>query len=108
MFRQQFWGTLALSIPTLVWAPMLQRWFHYTAPAFPGARLIPALFGTAVYFYGGWVFIRGAKGELEARLRRIEAALDGILKRLEGNGVLQQLQRGVYTPGPVISGIPRR
>ena len=68
MFRQQFWGTLALSIPTLVWAPMLQRWFHYTAPAFPGARLIPALFGTAVYFYGGWVFIRGAKGELEARL----------------------------------------
>ena len=68
MFRQKFWGTLALSIPTLVWAPMLQRWFHYTAPAFPGARLIPALFGTAVYFYGGWVFIRGAKGELEARL----------------------------------------
>ena len=68
MFRQKFWGTLALSIPTLVWAPMLQRWFHYTAPAFPGARLISALFGTAVYFYGGWVFIRGAKGELEARL----------------------------------------
>src|SRR5690242_6644542 len=68
MFRKKFWGTLALSIPTLVWAPMLQHWFHYTAPTFPGARLIPAVFGTGVYFYGGWVFIRGAKAELEARL----------------------------------------
>jgi Cu2+-exporting ATPase len=68
MFRKKFWGTLALSIPTLVWAPMLQEWFHYAAPTFPGARLIPALFGTGVYFYGGWIFIRGAKDELEARL----------------------------------------
>jgi predicted transcriptional regulator of viral defense system len=34
-------------------------------------------------------------------------ACDRILKRLEGNGVLQQLQRGVYTPGPLITGMPR-
>jgi len=31
-----------------------------------------------------------------------------ILKRLESNGVLQELQRGEYVPGPLISGIPRR
>jgi len=68
MFRQKFWGTLSLSIPTLIWAPMIQRWFHYTAPAFPGARFIPAIFGVAVFFYGGWVFIAGAKRELEDRL----------------------------------------
>lgn len=67
MFRQKFWGTLALSIPTLVWAPMLQRWFHYAAPTFHGARLIPAIFGAGVFFYGGWVFIRGARSELADR-----------------------------------------
>ncbi|HKT08778.1 MAG TPA: heavy metal translocating P-type ATPase [Gemmatimonadaceae bacterium] len=67
MFRKKFWGTLALSIPTLLWAPMLQHWFHYAAPTFPGARFIPAIFGAAVFFYGGWVFIRGAKDELADR-----------------------------------------
>ena len=67
MFRKKFWGTLALSIPTLIWAPMLQRWFHYTAPTFQGARFIPVIFGAAVFFYGGWVFISGAKSELADR-----------------------------------------
>ena len=34
-------------------------------------------------------------------------ASERILKRLENSGVLQQLQRGEYVPGPLISGIPR-
>ena len=29
MFREKFWGTLLLSIRTLVWAPMIQHWFGY-------------------------------------------------------------------------------
>jgi P-type Cu2+ transporter len=69
MFRQKFWGTLLLSIPTLIWAPMIQHWFRYTAPG--GAvtsRWVPAIFGTLVFVYGGWVFITGAAGELRARL----------------------------------------
>ena len=32
MFRQKFWGTLLLSVPTIVWAPMIQQWFGYAAP----------------------------------------------------------------------------
>src|SRR5262245_47733257 len=69
MFRQKFWGTLALSIPTIVWAPMIQHWFHYEAPGGPVAsRWIPAVFGTAVFCYGGWVFIKGAAGEIRDRL----------------------------------------
>ena len=32
------------------------------------ARWIPALFGTLVFVHGGWVFVRGAVGELAARL----------------------------------------
>ena len=69
MFRQKFWGTLLLSIPTVIWAPMIQHWFGYTAPGGPVAsRWVPAMFGTLVSVYGGWVFIRGALSELHARL----------------------------------------
>ena len=68
MFRQKFWGTLLLSIPTLVWAPMIQHWFGYTAPGGAVAsRWIPAVFGSLVYAYGGWVFLRGARRELADR-----------------------------------------
>lgn len=67
MFRKKLWGTLALSIPTLIWSPMLQQWLHFVAPTFPGAHYIPALFGTLVFTYGGWVFIKGARAELAAR-----------------------------------------
>src|ERR671925_212270 len=49
MFRQKFWGTLVLSIPTIIWAPMIQHWFHYEAPGGPRvSRWLPAIFGTAV------------------------------------------------------------
>jgi len=69
MFRQKFWGTLLLSIPTIVWAPMTQHWFGYEAPGGPAAsRWVPAIFGTAVFAYGGLVFIRGAIGEIRDRL----------------------------------------
>lgn len=68
MFRDRFWISLALTIPALVWEPMLQEWFGYTAPQFPGSTYIPAIFGTAVFFYGGWVFLKGAWSELSNRL----------------------------------------
>jgi P-type Cu2+ transporter len=69
MFRDKFWGTLLLSVPTVVWAPMVQHWFGYEAPGGPAAsRWVPALFGTLVFAYGGLVFIKGAIGELRDRL----------------------------------------
>ena len=69
MFRQKFWGTLLLSIPTVIWAPMIQHWFRYEAPGGPVAsRWIPAFFGTLVFAYGGWVFIQGAASEIRDRL----------------------------------------
>ncbi len=69
MFRDKFWGTLLLSIPTIIWAPMIQAWFGYAAPGGAMAsRWVPAIFGTAVFAYGGWVFIRGALGEIRDRL----------------------------------------
>ena len=68
MFRDKFWISLLLTLPTLVWGHMLQRALRYTAPVFPGSHWIPALFGTAVFAYGGTPFIRGAVRELKDRL----------------------------------------
>ena len=59
MFRDRFWITLFLSIPTLVWSSMVQQMVGFRAPAFPGSQYVPALFGTAVYLYGGLVFVNG-------------------------------------------------
>ncbi len=68
MFRDKFWVSLLLTVPTLVWGHMLQSALGYTAPHFPGSMWIPPLFGTAVFLYGGWVFIQGAIRELKDRL----------------------------------------
>ena len=68
MFRHKFWISLLLTVPTLVWGHMLQNLVRYTPPPVPGARLIPAVFGTVVFVYGGWPFVQGAIRELRARL----------------------------------------
>ena len=68
MFRDKFWISLLLTLPTLVWGHMLQRVFGYHAPMFPGSQWIPAVFGTAVFAYGGWPFLQGAQRELKDRL----------------------------------------
>jgi P-type Cu2+ transporter len=67
MFRTRFWVCLALTVPALIWEPMLQDWFGYRAPVVPGAAFIPAIFGTAVFVYGGWIFLQGAWRELADR-----------------------------------------
>jgi Cu2+-exporting ATPase len=68
MFRDKFWISLLLTLPTLVWGHMLQSALSYTAPHFPGSHWIPAVFGTAVFVYGGTPFLQGAVRELKDRL----------------------------------------
>lgn len=47
---------------------MIQHWFGYQALGGPEAsRWISAAFGTLVFSDGGWVFIKGATGELADR-----------------------------------------
>ena len=68
MFRDKFWISLALTIPTLVWGHMLQTALGYAAPAFPGVAYVPAVFGSAVFLYGGLPFLNGAVQEIRDRL----------------------------------------
>jgi P-type Cu2+ transporter len=68
MFRDKFWISLLLTIPTLIWGHMLQSALGYRAPAFTGSTYLPALFGIAVFLYGGTPFLRGAVRELRDRM----------------------------------------
>jgi hypothetical protein len=67
MFRSRFWLTLALSVPVVFFSQMFQDLLGYEAPVFPGSRWIPAVLGTAIFFYGGWPFLTGAVSEIRSR-----------------------------------------
>jgi P-type Cu2+ transporter len=67
-FRSRFWLSLALTVPVVVWSPHVEMLLGYRAPTFPGSAWIPTVLGTAVFGYGGLVFLLGAWGELRARL----------------------------------------
>jgi P-type Cu2+ transporter len=68
MFRDKFWLSFILTIPVVFWSDHIQQLLGYSAPTFPGSDWIPPALGTAIFFYGGWVFIRGALHELHDRL----------------------------------------
>jgi P-type Cu2+ transporter len=67
MFRDRFWLSLALTIPVVLYSEMIQEWFGYTAPSFPGSDWIPPLLGTVIFFYGGSPFLLGAAREIRDR-----------------------------------------
>src|SRR5437016_236962 len=67
MFRRKFWVSLALTVPTVVYSSMVQDWLGYTPPQFSGHTIVAPLFGTAVFVWGGPVFLRGGWDELRAR-----------------------------------------
>jgi Cu2+-exporting ATPase len=67
VFRDKFWLSFALTIPVVLWSSDVQHWLGYTAPSFPGSNWISPILGTVIFFYGGLVFIRGARNELADR-----------------------------------------
>jgi Cu2+-exporting ATPase len=67
MFRDRFWVTVALTVPIVVSSTMIQDWFGYSLPDFPGDGLVQPVLGTVVFVYGGRVFLEGAWHEVRAR-----------------------------------------
>jgi len=63
MFRDRFWLSLALTIPVVFYSEMIQEWFGYTAPDFPGSDWLAPVLGTAIFIYGGSPFLKGAVQE---------------------------------------------
>ncbi len=67
MFRRRFWVNLLLTIPVLLFSPMLQKWLGFSMPEFPGSRWIGPAFALAIFFYGGLPFIQMAIPEVRSR-----------------------------------------
>jgi Cu2+-exporting ATPase len=67
IFRDKFWLSLALTIPVVLLSYDVSTWLGYELPVLPGIEFAPALLGTIVFAYGGFVFLRGAQGELRDR-----------------------------------------
>ncbi len=67
-FAKKFWISALLTIPVVLYSGILEELFNFSAPEFPGSRYISLLFGSVVFFYGGLVFLKGAIGELRAKL----------------------------------------
>ena len=67
MFRDRFWLSVLLTVPILIWSGMVQDWLGFTAPSFPLAERIPAIFGLIVFVYGGAPFLKGGVTEVRDR-----------------------------------------
>ncbi|HEY8475657.1 MAG TPA: HAD-IC family P-type ATPase, partial [Chloroflexota bacterium] len=67
VFRRRFWICLILTIPILLYSELFHQVFGLVPPTFPGSRFVPLVFSTAVFLYGGSVFLRGAVSEWRRR-----------------------------------------
>lgn len=67
MFRKRFWWSLILSIPVLIYSPMIQQWLNFTAPDFPSSVWIPFVFSLVIFGYGGIPFLKMAIPEIQNR-----------------------------------------
>jgi Cu2+-exporting ATPase len=67
-FRKRFWISLVLTLPILALSPMLQKLVGLReAIHFPGDVYVLFGFSSAVFWYGGWPFLKGFVDELKTR-----------------------------------------
>jgi Cu2+-exporting ATPase len=67
-FRKRFWISLVLSVPILLLSPMIQQFLGLgKSLQFTGDLYINFLFSTAVFFYGGWPFLKGFFKEIHQK-----------------------------------------
>ena len=57
-FRKRFWVSTLISIPILIFSPMLQEFFGYDW-LLPGNQWWLFGLSSIVYFWGGWPFLKG-------------------------------------------------
>ena len=67
-FRKRFWIALVLTVPILMLSPLLQKLFGLR-DAFSLFSDLNVLFGfsSAVFWYGGWPFLKGLYDELKSK-----------------------------------------
>jgi len=67
-FRRRFWISLALTVPVVALAPMIQQWLGLEETLrFPGDGSVQFAFATVIFIYGGWPFLKGLADELRQK-----------------------------------------
>jgi Cu2+-exporting ATPase len=67
-FLKKFWVVLVLTVPLILYSDLPESFLGWSAPHFPGSQYVLALLGSIVFFYGGFVFLKGAWDELKSRM----------------------------------------
>lgn len=67
MFRDRLVLSVLLTLPILYYSDQVQQWLGYQPIRFPGSEWLTPVLSVVIYFYGGWVFVRGAADESAAR-----------------------------------------
>lgn len=65
-FRKRFWVSLIITIPILVFSPMVQSFLGYYY-LLPGNRYVLLVLSSIIYFWGGWPFLKGFWNEIKAK-----------------------------------------
>ncbi|HMQ68845.1 MAG TPA: heavy metal translocating P-type ATPase, partial [Ignavibacteria bacterium] len=63
-FKKRFWVCLILTIPVLVFSPMIQGFLGYTL-LLPGNQYVLLALSTIIYFRGGLPFLKGFFSEMK-------------------------------------------
>jgi len=65
-FRKRFYVVLGLTVPIMLLSPMIQGFLNVDW-AFSADRYLVLGLSTAVYFYGGWPFLKGLVAEVKTK-----------------------------------------
>jgi Cu2+-exporting ATPase len=67
-FRKRFWVSLIISIPILLLSPLIQGFLGLQGKiSFTGDSYVLFALSSAVFFYGGWPFLKGIVNELKEK-----------------------------------------
>lgn len=65
-FKQRFIVSLIFTIPILILSPLIQNWLGFDI-SFNGSNYVLFLLSSFVFFYGGWLFLKGLFTELKEK-----------------------------------------
>lgn len=65
-FKKRFWISLAITLPIIVLAPMIQELVGYEL-RFNGDRYVQFVLSSIIFFYGGWPFLKGLWEEIKEK-----------------------------------------
>jgi Cu2+-exporting ATPase len=66
-FKRRFFVSLVLTIPILLFSPIIQKFLGLESLRFYGSSYALFILSSSVFFYGGWPFLSGLKDELNQK-----------------------------------------